>query len=46
MNIDEILQIPGVPAVADFPVRKTIGGSHFIADITLPYGRVIHDYLN
>lgn len=31
--------------VADFPVRKIIGGSHFIADITLPYGRVVHDYL-
>jgi len=31
--------------VADFPVRKIIGGSHFIADLTLPYGRVLHDYL-
>lgn len=31
--------------VADFPVRKVIGGRHFIADITLPYGRVVHDYL-
>jgi acetoacetate decarboxylase len=39
--------VPHVNApVADFPVRKIIGGSHFIADITLPYGRVIHDYLN
>ena len=38
--------IPHVNApVADFPVRKIIGGSHFIADITLPYGRVIKDYL-
>lgn len=38
--------VPHVNApVADFPVRKVIGGSHFIADITLPYGRVIHDYL-
>jgi len=38
--------VPHVNApVADFPVRKIIGGSHFIADITLPYGRVIHDYL-
>ena len=38
--------VPHVNApVADFPVRRVIGGSHFIADITLPYGRVIHDYL-
>ena len=38
--------VPHVNApVADFPVRKIIGGSHFIADITLPYGRVIHDYM-
>jgi acetoacetate decarboxylase len=31
--------------VADFPVQKVVGGSHFIADITLPYGRVLHNYL-
>ena len=38
--------IPHVNApVADFPVKRVIGGSHFIADITLPYGRVVHDYL-
>lgn len=38
--------VPHVNApVADFPVRRVIGGSHFIADITLPYGRVVHDYL-
>jgi acetoacetate decarboxylase len=38
--------VPHVNApVADFPVKKVIGGSHFIADITLPYGRVIHDYM-
>jgi acetoacetate decarboxylase len=30
--------------VADLPVRKTFGGVHFIADLTLPYGRVLHDY--
>ena len=39
--------IPHVNApVADLPVKKVIDGMHFIADITLPYGRVIHDYLN
>ena len=38
--------VPHVNApVADFPVRRMIGGRHFIADLTLPYGRVIHDYL-
>ena len=31
--------------VADLPVKKVIGGSHFIADLTLPYGSVAHDYL-
>jgi len=38
--------VPHVNApVADFPVRRVIGGRHFIADLTLPYGRVLHDYL-
>lgn len=38
--------IPHVNApVADLPVKKVLGGSHFIADITLPYGRVLFDYL-
>jgi acetoacetate decarboxylase len=37
--------VPHVNApVADLPVRKMIGGHHFIADLTLPYGRVIYDY--
>ena len=39
--------VPHVNApVADFPVRKMIGGLHFVADLTLPYGRVVHDYLS
>ena len=38
--------IPHVNApVADLPVKKLLGGTHFIADLTLPYGRVLHDYL-
>ncbi len=38
--------IPHVNApVADLPVRRVIGGLHFVADLTLPYGRVLHDYL-
>lgn len=31
--------------VGDFPINKIVGGKHFVADLTLPYGRVIHDYL-
>ena len=31
--------------LADLPVRKILGGTHFKADLTLPYGRVLHDYL-
>ncbi len=30
--------------VADLPIRKVIGGLHFITDLTLPYGRILHDY--
>lgn len=38
--------IPHVNApVADLPVITCIEGTHFIADLTLPYARVIHDYL-
>lgn len=38
--------IPHVNApVADLPVKKIIKGVHLIVDTTLPYGRVIHDYL-
>jgi acetoacetate decarboxylase len=37
--------VPHVNAqVADFPVRRTIAAHHFVADLTLPYGRVLHDY--
>jgi len=39
--------VPHVNApVADLPVRRVVGGLHFIADLTLPYGRVLHDYLH
>jgi len=31
--------------VADLPVVRVLGGLHFIADLTLPYGRVRHNYL-
>jgi acetoacetate decarboxylase len=37
--------VPHVNApVADLPVRRVLGGLHFIADLTLPYGRVLFDY--
>jgi acetoacetate decarboxylase len=31
--------------VADFPVRKIVSARHQVVDFTLPYGRVLHDYL-
>jgi acetoacetate decarboxylase len=38
-----------IPAVncplADLPVRRVGGGLHMVTDMTLPYGRVLHDYL-
>jgi acetoacetate decarboxylase len=38
--------VPHVNApVADLPVKRIIGGRHHIADLTLPYGFVMHDYL-
>lgn len=38
--------VPHVNApLADLPVRRIIGGSHFIADMSLPYGEVEYDYL-
>ena len=38
--------VPHVNApVADLPVHNVIGATHFVADMTLPYGRVLHDYL-
>ncbi|BFG77391.1 acetoacetate decarboxylase [Paraburkholderia terrae] len=39
--------VPHVNApVADLPVRRILGALHFIADITLPYGQVLHDYIH
>ncbi len=38
--------VPHVNApVADLPVSRIVGAQHFIADLTLPYGRTVHDYL-
>jgi acetoacetate decarboxylase len=30
----------------DLPVRRTLRGRHIMADITLPYGEVMHDYMD
>ena len=38
--------IPHVNApLGDLPVRQVVGGLHLKTDMTLPYGRVLHDYL-
>jgi acetoacetate decarboxylase len=38
--------VPHVNApVADLPVKRVLGGRHHIADLTLPYGFVLYDYL-
>ena len=31
--------------LADLPVRKIISAVHILSDLTLPYGKVVHDYL-
>ena len=32
--------------VADLPVRQVLSATHIVADLILPYGKVIFDYLN
>jgi acetoacetate decarboxylase len=42
----ELALVPHVNApLTKLPIRKIVGGSHFIADMTLPYGKVEIDYL-
>lgn len=31
--------------VAELPIKRIVSGLHILSDITLPYGRVVHDYL-
>ena len=40
----ELTQAVNCP-MADLPVLEQIGGIHLVTDMTLPYGRVLHDYL-
>jgi acetoacetate decarboxylase len=38
--------IPHVNApAADLPIKRIVGGKHFIGDLTLPHGRVLFDYI-
>ena len=38
--------IPSVNCpLADLPVRQVVSGLHMVTDMTLPYGKVVHDYL-
>ncbi|WP_108652083.1 acetoacetate decarboxylase [Dongshaea marina] len=32
--------------VADLPIKRIISAVHFIADVTVDYGEVVHDYLS
>ena len=38
--------VPHANAPVALPVQKVSGGLHFIANLTLPYGRILHDYLS
>ncbi len=40
----ELAQAVNCP-MADLPVLEHVGGLHLVTDMTLPYGRVLHDYL-
>lgn len=38
--------IPHVNApAADLPIKRIVGGRHFLGDLTLPHGRVLFDYV-
>ncbi len=38
--------IPHVNApVADLPIKRIVGGKHYVGDLTLPHGRVLFDYI-
>lgn len=40
----EMLHAVNCP-LTDLPVLQVVGGLHMVTDMTLPYGRVLHDYL-
>lgn len=35
-----------IVSVAALPVRKIISAEHFLTDLTLPYGKVVYDYMD
>jgi acetoacetate decarboxylase len=38
--------VPHVNApVADLPIKRIVGGKHYVGDLTLPHGRVLFDYI-
>lgn len=38
--------IPHVNApVGDLPIKRIVGGKHFLGNLTLPHGRVLYDYI-
>lgn len=32
--------------VASLPIKRIVNATHILSDLTLPYGRVVHDYLS
>jgi len=43
----ELDLVPHVMApVANLPIRRIVSAIHILADLTLPYGHVVYDYLN
>jgi acetoacetate decarboxylase len=52
MKREQILNLPSISAASpSYPqgpyhhfIKSILGGHHFIADLTLPYGRVLCDY--
>ena len=52
MKRQQILNLPSIPVASpSYPqgpyrfIKGILGGHHFIVDLTLPYGRVLYDYL-
>lgn len=42
---DIVLTPHAMAPVSYLPVRKVISATHIITDLTLPYGKVVHDYM-
>ena len=46
MRREDVFKLPSMSAAGpSYPaLRKVIVAHHFVADLTLPYGRVLYDY--